>query len=106
MGQINTENLEEGMVLLSDVKSGNQILLAKGVSLTNKHINIFKSWGVSSVEVEGGSEQDLTNQKIQELSPAEKKRLEADLTERFRHVDLSFRPAKVLYNNCLLINIK
>ena len=106
MGKINTENLEEGMVLNADVKSGNQILLPKGVKLSNKHINIFKSWGVNAVEVDGACEQDITNKKLEEVSPKERALMERDLKEKFRYVDLSFTPAQILYNNCLLHKLK
>ena len=106
MGKINTENLEEGMVLNADVKSGNQVLLAKGVKLSNKHINIFKSWGVNAVEIDGACEQDITNKKLEKISPQDRKRIETELAGRFKFVDLSFAPAKILYNNCLLNKTK
>lgn len=105
MGRINVDNLEKGMVLDEDVKSGSQILLAKGVKLTNKHINIFKSWGISSVDIDGACEQELTNIKLGQLSPKDRENLEKHLKEKFLHVDLGFRPAQVLFNTCLLNKI-
>lgn len=106
MGMVNTENLEEGMVLLSDAKSGNQVLLAKGVALTSKHINIFKSWGVNAVDVEGACEKELTDKKLQQLTSVQRRNIEEKLNEKFRHVDLDFYPAQVLYNSCLLTKLE
>ena len=106
MGRVNVDNLEKGMVLDEDVKSGSQILLTKGVKISNKHITIFKSWGVNSVEIIGVCEQDLTNLKLGELAPEVREKLEKELKEKFLHVDFSFHPAQVLFNTCLLNNIK
>ena len=106
MGNVNTENLEEGMVLNADVKSGNQILLAKGVKLSNKHINIFKSWGVNAVDIDGACEQDITNKKLEAISTKDRSEMEKEMKIRFSHVDLTFAPAKILYNNCLLHKLK
>jgi len=106
MGKVNVENLEEGMMISEDVKSGNQILLAKGVKLSTKHINIFKSWGISAVCVEGVSEQEITNQKLEQLTPKQRKSLEDNLKTKFKHVDLDFYPAQVLFNTCLLRKIE
>ncbi|MDH3327048.1 MAG: hypothetical protein OEM38_10070 [Gammaproteobacteria bacterium] len=106
MGMINTEDLEEGMVLLADVKSGNQILLAKGATLNSKHIDVFKSWGVDAVDIDGAGDEDLTNQKIEQISPQVRSQMEAELREKFRHVDRRFYPAKALFNACLILKCK
>lgn len=105
MGRLSVDNLEEGMVLGDDVKSGSQILLAKGVKLTNKHINIFKSWGISLVDIDGACEEKLTNIKLSQLSPEDRENFEKKLKEKFLHVDLGFPPAQLLFNACLLNQI-
>jgi hypothetical protein len=33
-----------------------QILVQKGVPLTEKHLKIFKTWGVDSIEIQGSTE--------------------------------------------------
>ena len=106
MGRINVDNLEKDMLLNEDVKSGNQILLAKGVKITNKHINIFKSWGINSVDISGACEEELIKIKLNSLSPEERKNLEKNLKEKFLHVDMGFRPAKALFDGCLLNKIE
>jgi hypothetical protein len=32
-----------------------QILVQKGVPLTEKHLKIFKTWGVDSIEIQGST---------------------------------------------------
>jgi len=102
MGKISVSELSEGMVLEEDVKSGSQILLAKGVALSEKHINVFKSWGINSVEIVGIDEKDLSNKKIAKISSKARKQLDQELKEKFSHVEMQFYPAEVLYKACLI----
>jgi hypothetical protein len=48
------DNLEPGMTLKTAVfdRSG-RLLLPAGAELTGKHLNIFRMWGVSEVDIEG-----------------------------------------------------
>ena len=42
------------MILSSDVKDrGGRALLKAGVELTEKHLKIFKTWGITHIEIEG-----------------------------------------------------
>lgn len=54
MSKLAISDIEAGMVLASDVKDRNgRILLKAGVALTDKHLKVFKTWGVIQVEIEG-----------------------------------------------------
>ena len=54
MGTVNLNDVEDGMVLLSEVsnKHGN-VLLKPGDKLTGKTIMLLKSWGITEVDIEG-----------------------------------------------------
>ena len=54
MPRISLKEIEKGMVLSGDVTSNNgNVLLKAGVELTDKHIKILKTWGVTHIEIEG-----------------------------------------------------
>ncbi|NTW99914.1 MAG: hypothetical protein HGB35_08325, partial [Geobacteraceae bacterium] len=58
MGIIAIENIETGMVLASDVRDrSGRMLLGSGVELTQKHLVVFRTWGVLEADIAGqGSE--------------------------------------------------
>lgn len=61
MPRIATEQLEEGMVVVADVKNADgALLLPAGCALTARQIALLGSWGVVSIEVraEGVVEDD------------------------------------------------
>ncbi|HIJ80873.1 MAG TPA: hypothetical protein HPP76_04105 [Desulfuromonadales bacterium] len=60
MAIIATDLLESGMVLKSEVtdRSG-RLLLPAGAELTDKHLNIFRTWGISGADVEREGEEEV-----------------------------------------------
>lgn len=54
MGAVAIDNIETGMVLASDVhdRSG-RMLLGAGATLTQKHLTIFRTWGVLEADIAG-----------------------------------------------------
>jgi len=54
MGMLPIDNLEIGMVLASDVldRTG-RMLLGAGAELTQKHLTIFRTWGVVEADIAG-----------------------------------------------------
>lgn len=52
MATVRINSLREGMTLAQDVKDMNgRLLLRGGVSLLERHITLFKSWGITEVEL-------------------------------------------------------
>ena len=74
--------LKPGMVLSEDVHNFQGLLLLKAqTALSEKNIKILKSWGVTSVEIDGDGEEN--RQKISD-SPADlKTAIEAEMKEKF-----------------------
>jgi hypothetical protein len=54
VGKVAIENIEIGMVLSSDVRDrSGRMLLGAGAELTQKHLVIFRTWGVLEVDIVG-----------------------------------------------------
>ncbi|WP_150112183.1 HDOD domain-containing protein [Desulfonatronovibrio hydrogenovorans] len=48
------ENIRPGMILDQDIRDHNgRFLLGKGLTIQDKHLRIFKIWGISQVDVQG-----------------------------------------------------
>ncbi len=75
------------MVLTADaVNMKGVVLLKQGTTLTEKHLNILKTWGVTQVETAG----DESHTSVQELIGANPEILERannEAAQLFRHVD-------------------
>lgn len=70
MGVINAIDLRPGMVLEQDVvlASGRR-LLAKGAAIEEKHLRIFKAWGVTEAFVEHVSRDEVAQTALESLEP-------------------------------------
>ena len=54
MGMLPMDRLEVGMVLANDVMDRNgRLLLGAGAELTQKHLTIFRTWGVIEADIAG-----------------------------------------------------
>ncbi|PIP80873.1 MAG: hypothetical protein COW84_02885 [Gammaproteobacteria bacterium CG22_combo_CG10-13_8_21_14_all_40_8] len=57
MQKIKIDDAELEMVVAEQVKGAKgQLLLAQGTVLTEKHIRVMKTWGVTSLMIEGGED--------------------------------------------------
>jgi hypothetical protein len=90
MGMVAVENIETGMVLASDVldRSG-RMLLGAGVELTQKHLAIFRTWGVLEADIEGQGSNDAASQIPADVDPLELAAAEQALAPLFRHTNLN-----------------
>jgi hypothetical protein len=88
MGTLGVDFLEPGMVLARDVRDGNGIvLLGAGVEINARHIQIFRSWGVSEVEIKGTDQNVLNTQILLKLDSEKRARIEKELDRLFQHND-------------------
>jgi hypothetical protein len=89
MGMISVDNLECGMVLAADVKDrSDRILLAAGQEITEKHLRIFKMWGVIGVSVQGVENEEAAAKAIKAVDPERLKQTEAEMQALFAHANL------------------
>ena len=71
MGLINLENIEAGMVLAAEAKARNgRVLLPAGATVTEKHLGIFKAWGVTEADIQGVTRRDVPPRPRRSLTPA------------------------------------
>ena len=102
MGKISVNNLKPGMTLSSDVLDiTGRLLLGNGTEIDEKHINIFKIWGIVEVDIEG-SEEDK-NEAYSDLHAdiTTINQAEEDLIKIFHHTDITSPIMKELFRIAL-----
>ena len=88
MGIINLEDIEPGMVLDAEVKErGGRVLLGAGSEITEKHIRVFHTWGVTEDDIRGIEKEDVAVKTTAQLDPLLVQEAEAQCRELFRHTD-------------------
>jgi hypothetical protein len=103
MAKINIEYLKEGMILNSDVKDINgRLILGAEAVLTEKHLYIFKSWGVTEADIKGITEEEVDVLVTEEIPPLILEKAEKKLGEIFRHTDHNHPVIKELFRFCTL----
>jgi hypothetical protein len=87
VGKIAIENIETGMVLASDVRDrSGRMLLGAGAELTQKHLIIFRTWGVLEVDIAGRGS-DSAAQIPADVDPLELVAAEEALVPLFRYTN-------------------
>jgi hypothetical protein len=88
MPKIKTDQLKEGMVVKTDVKNlDDMLLIPSACALTPKHIKILNAWGIAEVNVESSGAAEETPNPLSKLSPEMAAKLEAELKNRFWKFD-------------------
>lgn len=103
MALVYIDKLAPGMVLKQDVydRSG-RLLLPEGSELTEKHLVIFRAWGVLEVEITADTEGDAGGAPLdEEIDPALLAAAEAAVTSLFVHNDLEHPAIKELLHICI-----
>ena len=84
MGMLNINDLKAGMVLAqSAVNRHGVVILAEDNILTEKHINYFKSWGISEVDIKDIDCDQVIKQAMETLSNDVVESIEKELDELF-----------------------
>ncbi len=86
MGMLPIDNLEVGMVLANDVmdRTG-RLLLGAGAELTQKHLTIFRTWGVVEADIAGLDYAEDESPLPAEVDPAALAAAEEALLPLFSH---------------------
>ena len=88
MGKVAIENIEIGMVLAGDVQDrSGRMLLGAGAELTQKHLVIFRTWGVLEADIAGQGNSEPADQIPVDVDPLELAAAEQALTSLFRHTN-------------------
>jgi hypothetical protein len=60
MANIDIANLQPGMIVNSDVITNlGRLLLPAGTEITGKHLHIFRTWGITEVDIRSITKQDI-----------------------------------------------
>jgi hypothetical protein len=89
MGTINLEDIQTGMILGKNVidRSG-RILLGSGQEITEKHLRIFKMWGVTEADIHNVKKEEVSAQANSLLDPVMLRDAQVLMLERFKHADM------------------
>jgi hypothetical protein len=104
MAVIPIDNLAPGMVLKSNVcdRSG-RMLLPAGGELTERHLKIFRTWGVLEADIEGGSDVETAQDFFSEdLDPVRLAAAEEAVRRYFRRNELEHPAIKELMRLCIV----
>lgn len=89
MGIISIEEIRPGMVLEKDLRDrSGLILLGAGQEITEKHLKIFRMWGIVEAEIQGVTREETFSQVTSQLDPLLIQEAETQLREEFRHTNL------------------
>lgn len=84
MAKINISDLEASMVLKSPVfNSSGNLLLKEGSAISEKHISIFKKWGVLEVDIIGIDKDDVNLLLNKKISDEELQDIDLKIQKRF-----------------------
>jgi hypothetical protein len=87
MPRVKTELLQEGMVVVTDVKNmDDMLLIPAGCTLTERQINILQAWGVEEIEVQQAGDTGNSDP-LARLSPEVLARLTAEIKAHFWQPD-------------------
>lgn len=105
MAIINIQNIVTGMVLAEDaIHNSGRVLLKAGTKLNDKHIKIFKTWGLSSLNIISDENEGSNSKK---KHTAEKiKQVIAEQKQAFRYCDLNDPFINKLFRASVNIKLK
>lgn len=98
MATLSLDAIKPGMILAGDVKDRNgRALLSAGAEITEKHIRIFKMWGIHSAPIQGEEKENAPSRLSSEIDPNLLQEAERKTVERFYHNDLAHPFIKELF---------
>jgi len=97
MACIPVNEIKVGMVLTKDACDRNKrVLLGAGGIISEKHLKIFRMWGVLEVEIEGDSPANNDDNPIKQLSSTQAEEVKIRARRLFQHCDTSHAFSKEL----------
>jgi len=99
--RVNIDDLVAGMVLAEDaVHLNGRVLLSEGTCLTDKHLKVFRTWGLTEAIIRGGDGEELGKKAMQHLDAIVVMQAEQFMKERFTHMDMEYAPVDELFRIC------
>ncbi len=102
VGIANLEHLKPGMRLRSDVAdTSGRVLLRAGSVISEKHLKIFATWGVTEADVETGPEK-IERESTSAPESESLKKAKAYVRSLFRHTDPRQPAIQELMRLCIM----
>lgn len=93
MISLNIQDIEPGMVLGAEVKDRTgRVLLSKGTTITEKHLSIFKMWGVVDATIENADKEKIEAKAVADLDPSALERAQQAIDRLFGFIELQEHP--------------
>ncbi len=90
MGVVSLDAIKPGMILAGDIRDRNgRVLLSTGAEITEKHIRLFKMWGIHTASIQEGEKEDSSSKRASEIDPGLLLQAERQTAELFCHHDLA-----------------
>ena len=93
MISLNIEDIEPGMILGDEVKDRTgSVLLSKGTTITEKHLSIFKMWGVVDAVIENADKEKIEAKAAAAVEPADLLLAQQEVEAIFRFIENQDNP--------------
>lgn len=87
MGNLNISEIQSGMALAEPVTNFQGVmLLPKGTVLSDRHLNLLKSWGITGANIEGIERDEKS--KLAELNEWDRWAIEEKIKQKFPYEQL------------------
>lgn len=100
--RVNLEDLVPGMVLAEDaVHMNGRVLLSSGSCLTERHLKIFKTWGLTEAYIRGGDSNSSGKKALENIDPEIVRRATTVVKPYFDHLDQDSEVIAELFKICV-----
>lgn len=90
MGELNINDIKEGMKLAEDIVNfDGTILLKAGSIITERHLRALWMWGITEANIRGVEMDNLEEPPLPTVDPEVIKGIDQDLTNLFQKTDLN-----------------
>jgi len=100
--RVNLEDLVPGMVLAEDaVHMNGRVLLSAGSCLTDRHLKIFKTWGLTEAYIRGASDNQPGHKALRNIDPEIVQQATVAVSPYFDHMDRDSEIVAELFKICV-----
>jgi hypothetical protein len=90
MGELNINDIKEGMELAEDIVNfDGTILLKAGSIITERHLEALRMWGVTEGNIKGVERDSVNKSLLLSVDPEVVARIDQDLSDLFQKTDLN-----------------
>ncbi len=96
MGMIPLDKVHEGAVLEKDIADNGQILIKAGMKLTERHLKLCLSWGITELPIKGADPNQLEQDFLASIPPEFMKEAEEKRDQKIKLLDPSHPSTPIL----------